>query len=287
MIDYSDAMNGKICMVTGATSGIGKETARALAQGGGTVILVGRNREKSEATIDRIKQQTGNPAVEYILADLSSQAAIRQLAETFKRQHERLDVLVNNAGAFFLWCQESMDGIEMTFALNHLGYFLLTNLLLDTMKASAPARIINVSSGSHEGETINFDHLQGKRMYSGFRAYGQSKLANILFTYELARRLEGTGVTVNALHPGFVATSIGTNNGWIVRVIRPLMNLFAISAEEGAQTNIYLATSPEVEGVTGKYFFKCEAVRSSDASYDLAAAERLWQVSAEMTGTIP
>lgn len=287
MIDYGDTMNGKICMVTGATSGIGKVTAQVLAQAGAEVVVVGRNREKNEATVDQIKQQTGNPAVEYMLADLSSQAAIRQLAETFKRQHERLDVLVNNAGAFFLWRQESVDGIEMTFALNHLGYFLLTSLLLDTLKASAPARVINVSSGSHRGETINFNHFQGKHMYSGFRAYGQSKLANILFTYELARRLDGTGVTVNALHPGFVATNIGTNNGWIVRAIRPLMDLFAISEEEGANTNIYLATSPEVGSVTGKYFFKCEAVRSSEASYDLAAAERLWQVSAEMTGTIP
>jgi len=287
MVDYGDTMNGKICMVTGATSGIGKVTAQVLAQAGAEVVVVGRNREKSEATVDRIMQQTGNPAVEYMLADLSSQAAIRQLAETFKRQHERLDVLVNNAGAFFLWRQESVDGIEMTFALNHLGYFLLTDLLLDTLKASAPARVINVSSGSHRGETIDFNRLQGKHMYSGFRAYGESKLANILFTYELARRLEGTGITVNAIHPGFVATNIGTNNGWIVRAIRPLMDLFAISVEQGAQTSIYLATSPAVEGVTGKYFFKCEAVRSSDASYDLAAAERLWQVSAEMTGTIP
>jgi len=287
MIDYSDTMNGKICMVTGATSGVGRETARSLAQGGGTVILVGRNPEKGTAASEEIKRETHNPKVEFMRADLSVQREIRQLVEEFKSQYDRLDMLVNNAGAFFLWRQESVDGIEMTFALNHLGYFLLTNLLLDTLIASAPARIINVSSGSHEGETINFDNLQGKRRYSGFRAYGQSKLANILFTYELARRLDGTGVTVNALHPGFVATSIGTNNGWIVRAIRPLMNLFAISVEQGAQTSIYLATSPTVEGVTGKYFFKCEVVRSSDASYDLAAAERLWQVSTEMTGTIP
>ncbi len=213
MTNSGDVMRGKLCMVTGATSGIGRVTAQVLAQAGAEVVVVGRNREKSEATVDRIKQQTGNSAVEYMLADLSSQTAIRQLAETFKRQHERLNVLVNNAGAFFLWRQESVDGIEMTFALNHLGYFLLTNLLLDTLKASAPARVINVSSGSHRGETINFNHFQGKRMYSGFRAYGESKLANILFTYELARRLEGTGITVNAIHPGFVATNIGTNNG--------------------------------------------------------------------------
>jgi len=271
-------------MVTGATSGIGRVTARVLAQAGAEVVVVGRNREKSEATVDRIKQQTGNPAVEYMLADLSSQAAIRQLAETFKSQHARLDVLVNNAGAFFLWRQESVDGVEMTFALNHLGYFLLTNLLLDTLKVSAPARIINVSSGSHRGETINFNHLPGKRMYSAFRAYGESKLANILFTYELARRLEGTGITVNAIHPGFVATNIGTNNGWIVRAIRPLMDLFALSTEEGADTMIYLAMSKEVEEITGKYFIRRKAVSSSSISYDESLARRLWQVSANMTG---
>jgi NAD(P)-dependent dehydrogenase (short-subunit alcohol dehydrogenase family) len=271
-------------MVTGATSGIGKVTAHVLAQAGAEVVVVGRNREKSETTVDRIKQQTGNPAVEYMLADLSSQAAIRQLAETFKRQHKRLDVLVNNAGAFFLWRQESVDGIEMTFALNHLGYFLLTDLLLDTLKASAPARVINVSSGSHRGETIDFNHFQGKRMYNGFRAYGESKLANILFTYELARRLESTGVTVNAMHPGFVATNIGTNNGWIVRAIRPLMDLFALSAEEGADTINYLTISKEVEEIAGKYFIKRKAVSSSSISYDESLARRLWQVSVELTG---
>ena len=277
-------MRGKLCMVTGATSGIGMVTSQVLAQAGAEVIVVGRNKEKSEATVDRIRQQTGNPTVEYMLADLSSQAAIRQLAETFKRQHERLDVLVNNAGAFFLWRQQSVDGIEMTFALNHMGYFLLTNLLLDKLKASAPARVINVSSGSHRGERINFNHLQGKRFYNGFRAYGESKLANIYFTYELARRLEGTGVTVNAMHPGFVATNIGTNNGWIVRAIRPLMDLFALSAEEGADTINYLAVSKEVENITGKYFIKRKAVSSSPISYDESLARRLWQVSMKLTG---
>ena len=284
MIDYGDVMRGKLCMVTGATSGIGKETAQVLAQAGAEVVVVGRNREKSETTVDRIKQQTGNPAVEYMLADLSSQAEIRQLAETFKRQHERLDVLVNNAGAFFLWRQKSVDGIEMTFALNHLGCFLLTILLLDTLKASTPARVINVSSDSHEGETIDFDHLQGKRIYNGFRAYGESKLANIYFTYELSRRLEGTGVTVNAMHPGFVATNIGTNNGWVVRAIRPLMDLFALSAEEGADTINYLAISKEVERITGKYFIKRKAVPSSSISYDESLARRLWQASMKLTG---
>jgi retinol dehydrogenase-12 len=278
------SLEGKVCIVTGATSGIGKETARAMARQGGTMILLGRNPDKAIATIEEIKREVEDAKVDYLLADLSSQAEIYRLAEEYKDRYDRLNVLVNNAGAFFLWRQESVDGIEMTFALNHLGYFLLTNLLLDTMINSAPARIINVSSGSHLRATINFDDLQGRRRYSGPQAYGQSKLANVLFTYELARRLEGTGVTVNALHPGFVATNIGSNNGWIVRALRPLMNLRALSVEQGAETAIYLATSPEVEGVTGKYFFRCQPVPSSSYSCDEALAKRLWGVSEEMTG---
>jgi len=277
-------MSGRMCMVTGATGGIGKVTAQALAQQGATVIVVGRNRAKTVATAEQITRQTGNPSVECLLADLSVQGEIRRLAEEFKAQHDRLHVLVNNAGAFFMSRQESADGIEMTFALNHLGYFLLTNLLLDVIKASAPARIINVSSAAHENAQIDFADLQGERKFSGWQAYGQSKLANVLFTYELARRLEGTGVTANALHPGFVATSFGANNfGLVGRGVKRVMNLVAgISPEEGAETSIYLATSPEVEGITGKYFVKKKAVRSSKASYDEEAARRLWEVSAEM-----
>ncbi|MBF8285333.1 MAG: Short-chain dehydrogenase [Anaerolineales bacterium] len=276
-------MESKICMVTGATSGIGQVTARELARQGATVIVVGRSRERSEATVNRIKQQTDNPNVEYRLADLSVQKDIHQLAQEFKHKYQRLHVLVNNAGAIFLRRLESADGIEMTFALNHLNYFLLTHLLLDTLKASAPARIINVSSRAHARVSgLNFDDLQNKRGY-GMNVYGQSKLMNVLFTYELARRLEGTGIMVNALHPGFVATRFATNNGLLVRLARPVLDLFALSAEEGAQTMIYLATSPEVEGVTGKYFVKEKAVLSSPASYDEAAARRLWQISEKMT----
>jgi retinol dehydrogenase-12 len=280
-------LEGKVCIVTGATSGIGKETARALAHQGGTLILMGRNPDKTVATVEELRREADNPKIEYLLADLSSQDEIRCLVQEFKNHHNRLDVLVNNAGGFFLWRQESVDGIEMTFALNHLGYFLLTSLLLDTIVASAPARIINVSSGSHLRATMNFQDLQGRRSYSGPRAYGQSKLANVLFTYELARRLNGAGVTVNALHPGFVATNIGSNNGWIVRALRPLMNLRALSVEEGAETVIYLATSPDVEGVTGKYYFRCNAVTSSAYSDDVVVAQRLWRVSEEMTGLSP
>lgn len=270
--------------MTGATSGIGKETARALAHQGGTVILVGRNPEKTVAVVEEFRREADTPNVEYLLADLSSQDEIRRLAEEFKSRHNRLDVLVNNAGAFFLRRQESVDGIEMTFALNHLGYFLLTDLLLDVIMASAPARIINVSSGSHRRAVMKFDDLQKRKGFSGFKAYGQSKLANVLFTYELARRLEGTGVTVNALHPGFVATNMGNNIGWFMRFIRPLMNLRALSVEQGAETVIYLVTSPEVEGITGKYFFRCKPVSSSAYSHDTDVAQRLWTVSEEMTG---
>lgn len=277
-------MQGKVCLVTGATAGIGRVTARELARQGATVIVAGRNAEKSAAVVEQIKQQTGNPNVAYLLADLSSQSEVRALANQFKRQYPRLDVLVNNAGAMFLRRQESADGIEMTFALNHLNYFLLTNLLLDTLIANAPARIVNVASRAHVGVAgLNFDDLQNQKGYFGWRAYGQSKLCNVLFTYELARRLEGTSVSANALHPGLVATRFGSNNtglSWIWTFV----NLFALSAEEGAQTPIYLAASPEVEGVTGRYFYQSKALPSSKASYDAQAARRLWQVSEQMTG---
>jgi len=303
MADPDRHMHGKMCLVTGAASGIGALTAQVLAQHGAAVIVVDRDSEKGDTTVNRIKQQTGNPAVEFMWADLSSQKAIRQLVQQFRNRYQRLDVLVNNAGAIFPRRQETVDGIEMTFALNHLGYFLLSNLLLDTIKASAPARIINVSSRAHARARIHFDDLQSRSSYHGLRAYEQSKLAIVLSTYELAHRLEGTGVTVNTLHPGTVATNFAANNGGIVgqlmRVVAanfaanngrdagPLMRLLRlilISPEQGAQTSIYLAMSPEVESVTGKYFVKQKAVPSSPASYDTATASRLWQVSAEMTG---
>ena len=284
MVISDKSMKGKICMVTGASSGIGEVTARALAQGGATTIIVGRNPEKSAATVNRIKEQTDNHEVEFMLADLSSQKDIRQLARQFKSRHHRLDVLVNNAGAWITRRQQSVDGIEMTFALNHLNYFLLTNLLLDILKVSAPARIINVSSVGHKRVRINFDDLQAKERYNGFQVYRQSKLANVLFTYELARRLEGTGITVNAVNPGFAATNFGFNNGGVMRLFMPVCKLVVLSAEQGAQTSIYLATSAEVEGVTGKYFEKQMAIPSSEDSYNTVAANRLWQVSTELTG---
>lgn len=283
MTSSDKPMHGKVCMVTGAASGIGAATAQGLAQQGATVVLVDRNAKKGMDAVKQIKQQTGNTPVEFMGADLSSQQEIDYLVQRFARHHQRLDVLVNNAGAIFDERRESVDGIEMTFALNYLGYFLLTNLLLDTLKASAPARIINVSSRSHARAQINFDDLESRSDYQGLSAYAHSKLAIVLFTYELARRLEGTGVTVNALNPGIVATSFGRNSGGVLGFVMRFFRPFFLSPEQGAQTGIYLATSPEVEGVTGKYFVKCKAVSSSPTSYDTAAARRLWEVSEKYT----
>jgi len=282
--DLNELLKGQVCMVTGATSGIGEVTARELAARGAEVIVVSRNAQKCQNTVSQIRKKTGNPAVDYMVADLSSQAQIRRLVQEFRPRFPRLDVLVNNAGAFFLRRQESEDGIEKTWALDHLNYFLLTNLLLDVLKDSAPARIVNVASESHRRAGIPFDNLELEEGYSGMRAYGQAKLGNILFTYELARRLEGSGVTANAVHPGFVATDIGSDNGWLVNQVMKVVHLFGRSPEEGAETVVYLASSPELEGVSGKYFFDKQPIESAPVSYDRQTAQRLWQVSVQMTG---
>ena len=238
-------MFGKICLITGATSGIGRVAAHALAQQGATVILVGRDATRSAAAVDRIIQETGNTSVHALLADLSSQADIVQLAEDFHTHFDRLDVLINNAGALFMKRQLSPDGIEMTFALNHLGYFHLTHLLLNTIKDSPSARIINVASGAHRRGRMKWKDLQGETRYHGWGAYCQSKLANILFTYELATRLKGTDVTANVLHPGFVATNFSKNNtGLVAQFIKAVMPIAAISPDQGAETIIHLAVSP-------------------------------------------
>jgi len=222
-----------------------------------------------------------------MIADLASLDEIRGLAAAYKQKHQQLHVLVNNAGAYNAQRTTTKDGFETTFGVNHLAYFLLTELLLDVLKASAPARIINVSSTAHVGGHMNFDDLQGEKKYVGRAAYGQSKLANVLFTYELARRLEGTGVTANALHPGVVRTGFGKNNpgmmGQLFRLAQTVARPFFISPVQGAATSIYLASSPEVEGVTGKYFAKCKAVDSNAESYDTAVAQRLWQISEQLT----
>ena len=279
-----ESLAGKVCLVTGATSGIGKVTARELAQRGATVVVVGRSEARSAATVSQIRRQTDNSSVEFLLADLSSQQDVRRLAKEFENRYPRLDVLVNNAGAIMLSRRESVDGIEMTFALNHLAYFLLTNLLLDRLKSSAPARIVNVASNSHERAKLDLDDIQVRGRYWGFGAYARSKLANILFSYELARRLEGTGVTVNALHPGLVGTNFLANNGPFGKLLRMAVVVKGMSVERGARTSIYLASSPDVEKVTGRYYFKEQDVPSSIASYDEDSARQLWRLSAELTG---
>lgn len=267
-------MFGKVCLVTGATDGIGKETVRALAAVGATVVGVGRNPAKIKAALQDIGETSGS--LEFLTADLSSQTHIRMLAEEFRRKYTRLDVLVNNAGALFTSYRESIDGIEMTFALNHLSYFLLTNLLLDLLIASAPSRIINVASDAHGGGQLNFDDLGNRRNYSGWDAYNDSKLANIMFTYDLARRVEGSGVTVNAVHPGFVNSNFQRAAGLNMR--GPL------SSEEGADTQVWLAASDQVEGISGKYFVRRSETQSSEESYDQDAARRLWDASARLVG---
>jgi len=279
---WKDHMNGKICLVTGGTNGIGKATAQALARMGGTVVIVGRNAPKTAQLVEEIRAASGNNNVDFLLADLSSQQEVCRLASEFKSRYAHLHVLINNAGAVFMQRQLSVDGIEMTFALNHLAPFLLTDLLLDTIKASAPARIINVASNAHTTGKIEFDNLQGERNYSP-RVYENSKLANILFTMELARRLEGNGVTVNALHPGFTATGFSKNNG---KVMAALVSLFAPlvarSPAKGAATSVYLASSPGVKGITGKYFFDSHVTSAASQATDMVVARKLWAVSAEM-----
>jgi NAD(P)-dependent dehydrogenase (short-subunit alcohol dehydrogenase family) len=280
-------MQGQVCLVTGATSGIGLVTVREFAQRGADVVLVGRNPAKTDAVVAQLLAETGNPRIEALLADLSSQEQIRRLASQFRERHNRLDILVNNAGAMWLKRELTVDGLEMTFAVNHLAYFLLTHLLLDTLKASTPARIVNVSSAAHGKATIDFDNLMGERGYRGWQQYCRSKLMNLLFTYELDRRLAGTGVTVNALHPGWVSTGFGAKNGWRGRVLQLAARCFAISSEKGARTILYLASSPEVAGVSGRYFVWEKAVPSSPASYDEETAQRLWQGSLQLTGLSP
>jgi NAD(P)-dependent dehydrogenase (short-subunit alcohol dehydrogenase family) len=277
-------MEDKICMVTGANAGIGKETALELARLGATVVLVSRSREKGEAARQDIIESTGNPRVELLLADLSSSASIRAMVEEFDAKFDRLDVLVNNAGVYLSEWQESVDGLEVTFATNHLGYFMTTLLLWDKLVAGAPARVVNVSSAAHRGAKLDFDDLQNEKNYQGFRVYSQSKLANILFTYELDRRRNGADVTINALHPGFIASGFGRNNKGIVGfVMNHIVPWFARSATDGAKTSIYLATSPAVAGHSGEYYADCKPVHSSSESHNQAAAARLWAESEALT----
>lgn len=282
-------MLGKVVVVTGATSGIGEYTALSLAEKGATVVIVGRNQERIDSTIRKISQETSNPRLIPCLADLSSLKQVLQLASQILERTDRLDVLVNNAGANFFKKTLSPDGYEMTFAVNHLSYFYLTSLLLGTIQATAKdsgeARIINVASEAHRSAKLVFDDLMFDRRiyeYGGWRAYAQSKLANLLFTFELSRRLEGSPVTANAVHPGLVATQVGYNNGRGAKLVMKLVQGFAISPQEGAQTSIYLASWPEMKGVTGKYFYRCQAIMAEKSAYDPTTARRLWEISDEL-----
>ena len=276
-------MKDRTILITGASSGIGLQSAIGLAKLGAEVVMVGRDQKRTAQAAEQVRLQTGNQSVSYLLADLSSQQDVRKLAQDFKNKYTKLDVLLNNAGAIFLSRKLSVNGYEMTLALNHLNYFLLTNLLLDMLKAGPSGRIVNVASRAHYSGHINFDDLQSQRGYNGMKVYGTSKLMNVLFTYELARRLQGTNVTANCLHPGFVASNFAGNNGLFVRTAMKLM-AGRISVEDGAKCSIYLASSPDVQGVSGKYFnYDLKETRSSEESYDQNVAIRLWNVSEKLT----
>jgi NAD(P)-dependent dehydrogenase (short-subunit alcohol dehydrogenase family) len=283
-IDVGGAvLRGKVCIVTGANSGIGKATALGLAELGAAVVMLCRDRVRGEVARAEIRERSGNDAVDLMLADLSVQSSIRDFVERFERAYGGLHVLVNNAGVVAARRTLTADGLELTFAVNYLAPFLLTNLLLDELKASAPARVVNVAGSLHRWGKINFDDLQLEKNYGAARAGCQSKLALVLFTYELARRLEGTAVTANCLHPGAVRAGIARDLPWYLRAPAFVARPFFVSPGRGARTSVYLASSPAVEGVTGKYFSKMREVRSSAASYDEEAAARLWRVSEELT----
>lgn len=284
MDNLRHGMTGKVCLVTGGTGGIGLATTRGLAGSGATVFTVGRDPGRGRAAAAGMRAATGNPAVEFIQADLSSLAEIRRAAEAIKAATPRLDVLVNNVGGFFLGRRRTVEGFEATYGLNYLGVFLLTNLLFERLRKSAPARIVNVASDSHRGARISGDNLQLERGAGGMRAYGQSKMAMVLFTYEAARRMKDTGVTINAMHPGFVATNIQKGAGRLAALAGPFIRLIARTPEQGADTVVYLAGSPDVEGASGKYFSDRRAVASDPLSYDERLAAQLWARTAQLVG---
>ncbi len=278
-------MSGKTCLITGANSGIGKATAYGLAEMGATVIMVCRDMMRGEAALREIREATRNDSLKLMVADLGSQQSIRNLTHEIQKKQITLNVLINNAAIIPARRTETDDGIEAQFGVNHLGPFLLTNLLLDVLKANAPARIVNVASTVHYDAKMHFDDLQySDHKYAPMSAYAQSKLANVLFTNELARRLKDTRVTVNSLHPGVVRTNIARNAPLPLRALVKVAGLAMISPTKGAETSLYVATSPELEGVTGKYFDKCKRKDYSEEAHDEDAAERLWNISAEMVG---
>jgi retinol dehydrogenase 14 len=281
---HSGPMAGRTVLVTGATGGIGRATALGLAALGAHLAITGRDRGSTQGAAGELRAAGGGQVAVFV-ADLSSQSQVRRLAEEALQRLSRIDVLVNNVGGHWNTRHVTADGLERTFALNHLAPFLLTNLLLDRLQQSAPARVVTVSSNAHAQGRIDFDDLQGERSYSGARAYSQSKLANVLFTYELARRLPATSVTANALHPGVTRTSFGAEDpGGVQRLLVPLMRPFMKAPAQGAATSIHLASAPDLEQVTGRYFANSKPKRSSKRSYDEAAAARLWRVSADLVG---
>jgi len=278
-------MNGKVCLVTGATDGIGKVSARVLAEKGAKVIIVGRNPEKSATVLAELKSSSGNENIDLLMADLAVMQEVRDLAEQVISHYDRLDILLNNAGGYFAKHELTSDGLERTFALNHMSYFLLTNKLMELLKSSAPARIVNVSSDAHYGVDMDFENLNGEQEYKAWKAYQKSKLANVLFTYELLKKVPAD-ITVNCLHPGFVATNFGHNNGgFIGPVLKIAQRISAINPEEGAETSIFLCSAPEVKGVSGKYFYKCQPKTSSRESRNMDTGKRLWQISSDIAST--
>jgi NAD(P)-dependent dehydrogenase (short-subunit alcohol dehydrogenase family) len=277
-------MRGKVIVITGATSGIGKVAAERLAAMGGRLVLVARDKDRGEATLAQLRQVGPEAAHSIHYADLSRIAEMKRVAGEIAAAEPRIDVLINNAGALFTSRHVTEDGLEFTFALNHMAYFLLTHGLYDRLGASAPARIINTASDAHKGQHLDFNDLQSANNYRGFRVYGRSKLCNIIYTRELARRLAGSGVTANSLHPGFVATRFGDESGGMLSFAVRAAKYFAITPEKGAETIVYLASSEEVAGTTGKYFYKCREATPTKEAQDDVAARRLWEETAKLAG---
>jgi NAD(P)-dependent dehydrogenase (short-subunit alcohol dehydrogenase family) len=277
-------MRGKVVVITGGTSGIGSVAAEALAEMGARIVLIARDRARSEAELARLREKGPGMAHRAYYADLSRIAEMKRVAGEIASAEPRIDVLINNAGALFSQRTLTADGLEFTFATNHMSYFVVTEGLRERLLASAPARVINTSSDAHKGAKLDFGDLQSSNNYGGFKIYGRSKLANILFTRELARRLAGTGVTANCLHPGFVATRFGDQSGGAFSFMVRIAKNFAISPEKGAETIIYLATSDDVAGVTGKYFYKNRVATPTSEAQDDAAAKQLWQESEKLAG---
>ena len=277
-------MKGKTVVITGGTSGIGEIAAEQLAQMGARIVLIARDKSRGEATLARLRERAPGLAHTVHYADLARIPEMKRVAAQIARSEPRIDVLINNAGAMFGSRQLTGDGLEYTFALNHMAYFVVTEGLRERLQASAPARIINTSSGAHRGARLDFDDLQLVKDFSAMKAYGRSKLCNILFTRELARRLHGTGVTTNCLHPGFVATRFGDQSGGLISRFIGLAKLFAVSPEKGAETLVYLASSPDVAETTGAYFYKCRPITPSQAALDDRAALLLWERSEALAG---